>query len=148
MYQKAISHDEQLSLYTHALKGNTVSTAHRHYNSALDANPTYSTLLDNYAVLLGRQGRFKEARMHFRRALHSTPNHPLTHYNLACLWGKQARPQSGPCHQPLTHSPLACWHGTLTPGSSPRPFTPSHHIMTPHPHHDLHRTVLRPVFLS
>jgi tetratricopeptide (TPR) repeat protein len=53
------------------------------------SSPTRVKLLDNYAVLLGKEGRYAEAKKLYLQALRILPNKKVTHYNLACLLSLQ-----------------------------------------------------------
>ena len=91
-FAAALSMDRELASYVDTLEDDTGNaTAHAQYQRALDATPTYAIVLDDYAILLARQGRYTEARKHYIRSLHSRPDNPISHYNLACMymWGRE-----------------------------------------------------------
>jgi len=99
LYKRALEADfehesskaEHQAEYAAMLKtrGNTAD-ALQHYSQALQANPGVHVVhLDNYAVLLGKEGRIDEAQDMYKRAILLKPTHPSTYYNMACLRSMQ-----------------------------------------------------------
>ncbi len=59
--------------------------AEEQYKKAIEVNPKYAVVHNNYAILLYELNRKEEAEEHFKKAIEVNPKHVSAHYNYAIL---------------------------------------------------------------
>ena len=63
-----------------------VTEAMEQYQRAIANKPTsHAVHLNNYAELLGKEGRLEEAEKYYRQAMVVAPLQPFPYYNIACI---------------------------------------------------------------